>query len=228
MKNILSIFSQNKTYFSGLLFLLTGAAVFLLINGKTGSSLSLEAGHPFALNVFFINYTFMGDGIFALCLTAAFFYYKRKQQGKALLYSFLISGLLLQLIKNFVDASGPQLYFESGQYLHFKDGISIANNAGLPSGHTATAFAIATVVAVMMKHKIRQLPILLAAVLVGYSRMYLAHHFLLDVVTGAFIGSASGILAVYFTQPIKGIKRSLKKIYRLPQSSATSPSILPV
>ncbi len=228
MKNTYPVFSQNKTYFAGLFLLLIAGVIFLLINGKAAAFVSMNAYHPFVLNVFFINYTFMGDGIFALCLIAAlFFYYKKKQPGIALLYSFLISGLIVQLIKNFVDAPRPKLFFEAGQYLHFIDGVSLANNASFPSGHTATAFAIATVIVVMMKDKIWQLSILLAAVLVGYSRIYLAQHFLLDVMTGAFIGSTSGILAVYLSRNMNRIKRSFKKMHRLSTAAAASPAIQP-
>ena len=217
-----SVLNQNKVFFAALFFILFCGATYLLLNGKAAAFISLNAYHPFLLNVFFINYTFMGDGIFALCLIAAiFFYYKRKQQGLALLYSFLISGLIVQVIKNLVDSPRPKLFFEAGQYLHFIDGVSLANNSSFPSGHTATAFAIATVMALMMKDKTWQLLILIAAVLVGYSRIYLAQHFLLDVIIGALIGSSSGILAVYLAKNVKGIKRSFKKMHRL---SPASPS----
>jgi len=199
------------------------------VNGKAAAFISLNAYHPFLLNVFFINYTFIGDGIFALCLIAAiFFYYKRKQQGFALLYSFLISGLLVQLIKNLVDSPRPRLFFEAGQYLHFINGVSLANNSSFPSGHTATAFAIATVMALMLKDKSWQLLLLIAAVLVGYSRIYLAQHFLLDVIIGALIGSTSGIAAVYLAQNIKGIKRSFKKMHRLSPTATTPSAVQPV
>jgi membrane-associated phospholipid phosphatase len=222
-----TVFRQNKFYFAVLLFILLFSTLFLLVNGKAAAFISLNAYHPFLLNVFFINYTFVGDGIFALCLIAAlFFYYKRKQQGLALLYSFLISGLIVQVIKNLVDSPRPRLFFEAGQYLHFIDGVSLANNSSFPSGHTATAFAIATVMALMMKDKTWQLLILIAAVLVGYSRIYLAQHFLLDVLIGALIGSGSGILSVYLAVNVKLIKRSIKKMHRLSPPAASSPSAI--
>ena len=222
-----SLFRQNKIYFAALISILMFCAVFLLMNGKAAAFISLNAYHPFFLNVFFINYTFIGDGIFALCLIAAiFFYYKRKQQGLALLYSFLISGLIVQVIKNLVDSPRPRLFFEAGQYLHFIDGVSLANNSSFPSGHTATAFAIATVMALMMKDKSLQLLILIAAILVGYSRIYLAQHFLLDVLIGALIGSCSGLLAVSLAMNVKLIKRSIKKMHRLPTPAAPSPSAI--
>ena len=218
---------QNKTYFTGIIAVLLFSGLFLLINGKAAAFISLNSYHPFLLNVFFINYTFVGDGIFALCLIAAIlFYYKRKQQGLALLYSFLISGIAVQIIKNLTNAPRPKLFFEAGQYLHFIDGVSLANNSSFPSGHTATAFAIATVMVVMMKDKSWQLLILIATVLVGYSRIYLAQHFLLDVMIGAMIGSASGILSVYLAKNIKGIRRSIKKMHRLSPNTSSSPSAI--
>ena len=210
-----SVLIQHKTYFAGLLFILLSGTLFLLLNGKSATFITLNTYHPFLLNVFFINYTFIGDGIFALCLIVAIlFYYKRKQQGLALLYSFLISGLIIQVIKNLVDSPRPRLFFEAGQYLNFIDGVSLANNSSFPSGHTATAFAIATVMILMMKDKSWQLLILIAAIAVGYSRIYLAQHFLLDIMIGAVIGSTSAILSVYLAKNIKHIKLTFKKIHR--------------
>ncbi len=227
MQNKLSLWNKNKIYFTGLLCILLFSAAFLVFNGKTAAFISLNSYHPFLLNVFFINYTFIGDGIFALCLIAAmFFYFKRKQQGFALLYSFLISGIGVQIIKNLVESPRPKLFFEAGQYLHFIDGVSLANNSSFPSGHTATAFAIATVMVLMMKDKSWQLFILIAAILVGYSRIYLAQHFLLDVIVGAVIGSSSGVIAVYLAKNIKGIKKSVKKMHRLSRNTSSSPSAI--
>jgi len=224
-----SVLRQNKMYFTGLLFVLLISTLFLLINGKTTAFISLNSYHPFLLNVFFINYTFIGDGIFALCLIAAmFFYYKRKKQGFALLYSFLISGLVVQIIKNLVDSPRPKLFFEAGQYLNFIDGVSLANNSSFPSGHTATAFAIATVMVLMMKDKTSQLLILIAAVLAGYSRIYLAQHFLLDVMIGAAIGSTSGVLSFYLAKNLKGIKKSIKKMHSLPDHTSSPGAVQPV
>jgi membrane-associated phospholipid phosphatase len=219
-----SVISQNKMYFAGLLLVLFTAALTLLMEGKAASFVSLNAYHPFLLNVFFVNYTFMGDGLFALCLVALLFYSKKRQQALSMLYAFLISGIAVQIIKNLVSAPRPRLFFEAGQYLHFIDGVSLANNSSFPSGHTATAFGIATVLILMLKNKTWQPHILIAAVLVGYSRIYLAQHFLLDVMIGAVIGCTSGIAAFYLAKNIKGIKLSIKKMHRLPSPNNSNPS----
>jgi membrane-associated phospholipid phosphatase len=216
MKNSISLLRDNRIYFLGFFFFLCTGFLLLFFNGKAASFISLNTWHPFWMNVFFINYTFIGDGIFAIALIGiCLFYFKKKQQGLALLYAFLLSGAAVQIIKNLVSAPRPRLFFEPGQYLFFVDDVSLANNSSFPSGHTATAFAIATVLILLMKNKRWQLPVLTAAVLVGYSRIYLAQHFLLDVLIGAVIGSVAGFLGVYITKTSRSIRFSFRKMHRI-------------
>jgi len=196
MKNSITLLRKNKTYFLGVFLLLSTGFLLLVLNGKASTFICLNTYHSFWLNVFFINYTFMGDGIFAIALILLYlFYFKKRKEGLALLYAFLVSGIIVQVIKNVIAAPRPRLFFEPGQYLFFVDDVSLANNSSFPSGHTATAFAIATVFILMMKNKKWQLPVLVAAAVVGYSRIYLAQHFLPDVLIGATIGTGSGIMA---------------------------------
>jgi membrane-associated phospholipid phosphatase len=210
-KNIAREIKRCNLYFGGLTFLLIFSSAFLLINGKAGSFLSLNSYHPFAFNVFFINYTFMGDGIFTICLILFCFYRKQHRHATALLASFLLSGIIVQLIKNLVYSPRPRAFFEEGQYLFFIEGVSRTGYSSFPSGHTATAFAIATVFILLLKNKKWQLPVLLAAVLVGYSRIYLAQHFLIDVVIGSLIGSLSGIAAFYLAINAKKLIHTFRR-----------------
>lgn len=194
---ISTVLRRCKWYFIGLAIILFVSLILLLILGKSASFISVNSYHPFLLNVFFINFTFVGDGIFALSVvTILLVYFKKKVLGLAFLYSFLISGIGVQIIKNLLHAPGPKLFFESGQYLHFIDEVSLSNNASFPSGHTASAFALATVLVLFLKDRSWQLLVLIGAVLVGYSRIYLAQHFLSDVMIGAIIGTISAVIAV--------------------------------
>jgi membrane-associated phospholipid phosphatase len=132
--------------------------------------------------------------------------------------------LAAQIIKNLVNSPRPKLYFEAGTYLNFIDGVTLSGSSSFPSGHTATAFAIATVLVLMTKNKNGQMLILMAATLVGYSRIYLAQHFLLDVIVGALLGSISGVLAFYLTQNGVNIKTTFKKIHRVSSETESSPA----
>ena len=175
------------------------STALLLVFGKAFGCIPLDAYHPFWLNVFFINYTFMGDGIFAICLVAIFlFYFKREKENKAILLAFIFTEITVQLIKNGMNVSKPCLFFEEGQTLFDHGLISSSVYYSFPSGLTAIAFVLATVLVLVIKKAAWQLPILAAAILLGYSRIYLAQHDLGDVLIAAVLGTVSGLFAVHF------------------------------
>lgn len=141
-----------------------------------------------------------------------YFYFKRKQEALVLLFAFLASGIGAQILKHLIRSPRPRIYFEPGTYHSFIEGVTLSGSSGFPSGHTATAFAMATVLVLIIKNKKWQLPIFVVTLLIGYSRIYLAHHFLIDVVAGAVLGLSSGVLAFYLPRKKPGFKRSAKKI----------------
>jgi undecaprenyl-diphosphatase len=68
----------------------------------------------------------------------------------------------------------------------------IPDNPSFPSGHSATAFAAATVVAILCP-RLRPAALAIAAA-VAISRVYLRVHFPLDVLAGALLGAGVGAL----------------------------------
>ena len=76
----------------------------------------------------------------------------------------------------------------------------------------------------LIKHKKMQWLIVMAAAGVGFSRMYLAGHFLIDVITGATIGTVSGLTAVYLAPYKAGIQRSFTKLQDIRDKTATTPA----
>jgi len=71
----------------------------------------------------------------------------------------------------------------------------LPGNPSFPSGHSATAFAAATAVAILCP-RLRPFALAIAAA-VALSRVYLRVHFPLDVVAGSLIGAALGALCGY-------------------------------
>jgi undecaprenyl-diphosphatase len=69
---------------------------------------------------------------------------------------------------------------------------AIPDNPSFPSGHSATAFAAATAVAILCP-RLRPAALAIAAA-VALSRVYLRVHFPLDVLAGATLGAAVGAL----------------------------------
>jgi hypothetical protein len=74
MQQKATLVSQNKTYFFTLASTLFLSIVFLLTKESTGFMIFQNTSHPILLNVFFINYTFMSDGLFAVCGIALSFF----------------------------------------------------------------------------------------------------------------------------------------------------------
>lgn len=80
--------------------------------------------------------------------------------------------------------------------LHLIDGVKMALWHSFPSGHTITAFAIATILCLYFAKCKSQYIWLLLAIIAGLSRVYLSQHYLLDVFVGSFIGIAIGLLSM--------------------------------
>jgi membrane-associated phospholipid phosphatase len=189
--------SNYHFYFSSLVFLISCGLILLTIS-KAESFISLNSFHSFSLNVFFVNYTFLGDGIFAIGLCAFLFYRRQKKLALLILAAYVSSGLVTQVLKNCIYAPRPRIFFEASQYLYHLDnfGNSGGGSSSFPSGHTTSAFALATVLAVHFKNKLTGIILFIAAALVGYSRVYLAQHFPIDVLFGAFIGICFATISI--------------------------------
>ena len=65
-----------------------------------------------------------------------------------------------------------------------------------PSGHTASSFAVVMVVILSRCPIYAVAPILLTAMTIGFSRVYLRVHYMTDVVVGVFLGLACGTASV--------------------------------
>jgi undecaprenyl-diphosphatase len=70
--------------------------------------------------------------------------------------------------------------------------VAVPDNASFPSGHSATAFAAATAIA-LISPRMRPYALAVAAG-VALSRVYLRVHYPLDVLAGALLGAAVGAL----------------------------------
>ncbi|HZU20288.1 MAG TPA: phosphatase PAP2 family protein [Gaiellaceae bacterium] len=75
-----------------------------------------------------------------------------------------------------------------------------------PSGHTATSFACATVLAAFAPRL--RIPLYVLAAAVAYSRLYNGVHFPLDVVAGAVLGTATALLL------LSGLRRGSRRAPR--------------
>lgn len=204
---MLNQLKSRPFYFASIGLLLVMAGLFSCLLSKSTSFIYLNGYHSVWLDNFFIQFTFLGDGLLSVVAVVALLLMKRWKEAVLLLLAFLSSGLLSCLFKNLFSLPRPRLYFEQMNiaYSGFIEGTTLSNNSSFPSGHTTSAFAMATVIALLSRKKATALLVVALAMLVGYSRVYLGQHFLQDVAAGAFLGTVSAMVCYYFIWQ-KGIR----------------------
>lgn len=132
--------------------------------------------------------TDLGNGLalIALALIVGLFSYRK---SFLLLTGYAVTSLTAQALKFLFDMPRPYLYFQSqlGK-IHLVKGVDMLSYHSFPSGHTVTAFSACLTLAYFIRNKYWDLLLLLLAIMIGYSRMYLSEHFFEDVTAGSVIG----------------------------------------
>jgi membrane-associated phospholipid phosphatase len=173
---------------AGVLAFFVILGLFLLFTTRASGFKDLNLYHSAGLNSFFFYYTNLGDGLFAVFFVLIFLLLRRFDLAIQILLAFLLSGLFSQILKAIIISPRPRDFFSVNDQIYIVDGLTLGGKASFPSGHTATAFSLATSLALYTKRKILGILYLMLAILVGYSRVYLSQHFPADVFGGAIIG----------------------------------------
>jgi undecaprenyl-diphosphatase len=175
-------------------------ALFLMING---------AHHP-AADLFFKAITNLGSGwvVTPVLLVIAFVKVPRQRLARVIACGAIglsLSGIVNSQIKHAVHRERPVGYFGKQEAAPEASASITApqrhrirlvgpayRSRSFPSGHTNTAFASATLCALLFGGW--WFTAYAVAVLVGYSRVYLGVHFPLDAAAGALLGA--GVMAL--------------------------------
>ncbi len=174
--------------------LLVAGIVSLLVAGKEQVFLFLNQRHSDFADFFLKYYTYAGEGLVMAALGIIFLAARKRKLGILLIVGFAVSGLLAQGLKRIKENPRPGLYFQKTEMVHSVDGHLLKGRNSFPSGHTTTAFAMFSLLAFATRNKVLQFVYFIAALAVGYSRIYLGQHFTADVLGGA----ALGFLTSYF------------------------------
>ncbi len=189
----IELYRDNRFVFISLVFVWIISAAMLLFLNHGDEFYYINPFHSPELDVFFKYLTDLGNGLVqALILLPLLFF--RFRVYAIFIASHLSSGLFAQIIKFIVDASRPHAYFSNFDFFHTVAGVSLYSHHSFPSGHTASIFALSTVLCLVTNNKWLKFLFLLFAIVVAFSRMYLLQHFLLDVYFGSIIGVLFGVL----------------------------------
>jgi|WetSurMetagenome_2_1015567.scaffolds.fasta_scaffold292351_2 undecaprenyl-diphosphatase len=168
------------------------ALLFMQVNG---------CHHPL-LDTLFLVISQLGNGWVAVPLVGAIvaFVTPRKYLVRALLCAAIagtLTGMLNTQIKRAVDRPRPLLYFNQAGTPAYE--VHVAGTPfkrrSFPSGHTATAFAAAGILAFFYR-KLFFLAFI-PAILVAWSRIGLGVHFPLDTLAGALLGGAVSFAVIF-------------------------------
>lgn len=196
-------FQQNKYLITVYLILFLSLLFIVSFYQKENIHLFInQLNNPFSDNIFKII-TFFGDGIFVI-LVSLLFLLKKIRYTFYVLSVYIFSGIFVQLGKRIIwpDAPRPSAVFGEG-ILHLVNGIKLHSAHSFPSGHTASAFGLFFILCFFIKNKMLKWTFFSMAILVGYSRIYLNQHFLIDVLAGSAIGVICAIISYLTINKIK-------------------------
>ena len=141
--------------------------------------------------------TFLGD--FAL-IWIFFIVYLLKNgfyiRGIVILCSLIVTIVLNEfLLKNLFKRNRP-IHNNCPKLI-----INIPKSYSFPSGHTATAFSVASLICLFSSGILAYIS-LIFAIIIGFSRIYIKAHYLSDVLVGAFVGTfvSTVIYLIYIFQ----------------------------
>lgn len=144
---------------------------------------------------FMLALTQLADGNWILII-GFLFYPKRQGLILGFFLSFLISGAIVQIIKEAFPLPRPTVLFESIDYLCIP-GIKHVNST-FPSGHATSTFVLVRLLIERASLRLKIFYFVVGA-LMALSRVYVGVHFLADVWAGSWLGYFVGnaILANY-------------------------------
>lgn len=179
------------------LIMTTAVAAVVLYLGKNDSFQLINGFHSALADQFFKYVTYAGDGIMWVFVFLFSFFY-RKKYIVAVIAGILISTLLTQFLKRvvFPEDLRPITFLTETFPVHVVEGVSMKRMYSFPSGHAAAAFTMALILAHMINTRSASVFFPALAMLAGYSRVYLAQHFLTDVLFGMCIGIVSALLSL--------------------------------
>ncbi len=201
------LFKQNRLFFLVFLFFFFVAIFILVTYSKADGFYLMNTWHIPFFTYIFIYATYLGDGFFCVLIGLLLFIFKKRSLGALVIATYALSGIIAQVLKNFVVEARPAVLLKDSGYRYFIDDVTLHNLHAFPSGHTASAFALAATLSFAARNKSISLLFLTGAILVGYSRVYLAQHFMDDVLAGSVIGIMSSVICqLFLSGPIMQIR----------------------
>lgn len=194
--------SYNPFFIWPFVVWLVGGGIILLTHSSEDIFRFVNQNHNGFLDVFMYRSTMLGEGaviVLVLLLLLGARQFRNWWYFVAAILSNVVPSLIIQLIKRSVGAPRPLKLFEEAEWIHTLPEWPRLMENSFPSGHTCGAFCFFTFLSFILPAKYRPLGLLffMLALIVAYSRIYLAVHFFADVYVGSVIGTAF-VMLIFF------------------------------
>ncbi|MCE7526887.1 phosphatase PAP2 family protein [Polynucleobacter sp. IMCC 30228] len=167
---------------------------------QVSSFLALNEASQILPNWAWAAFTYLGNGwgLFAIAFPLLIFAPRALSAG---IFAGALTAVISSILKPLLSLPRPSGVLAEGSFFRFGD-MLLSNS--MPSGHTLTAFAVATAIFFCAKQTLRTplLLLFLLAILVGISRSALGVHWLSDVLVAAGLGFWCGLIGAYLADKI--------------------------
>lgn len=196
---VVSLLIKKKYFFIPYCLFFIFCTILLIILKKGEDVIAVNSIHNGVLDYSAEYLTYLGDGIAVMIFALLFFIFSKVKYSFYIVQSFLLSGLISQIIKHIYDIPRPKAFFaHSNILLHYVNGVSVYSHHSFPSGHTATIFSFMLLLSFITNNKYMSGIYFISALIIAMTRIYLAQHFLLDVYVASFIGIISTVSVYTF------------------------------
>jgi len=139
-----------------------------------------------------LSFTQIGNFVFALVVALILFLSGNKFLAYKLILGILTLGLVIGVMKILIHRTRPYIKLKNIRIIG-----SRASGQSFPSGHTGQSFFMATLLSHYFQVNIYiGIALYGVALLVGITRIYVGMHYPRDVIGGAILGTAWGLLGV--------------------------------
>ena len=201
--------SYNIYFFIPFLLWVSLGGIALLIYDEKVLFASVNAHYYSSTDVLMYYVTTLGEGIISGVVLLLLLYMRSFRNWwyfSAAMLSNVLPPFIIQVIKHSVKAPRPLNYFKGAQWIHILPEWPRLMNNSFPSGHTCAAFCFFTLIAIFLRpgYKWLGMVFFFLAMLVAYSRLYLAAHFFIDVYVGSIIGTIFTTLIIFLLNRYQG------------------------
>jgi hypothetical protein len=176
---------KTPVFFVEAMIFTAAAVLFTLFAPMAMLTLSANNLFHFYSNVFFVNVSAMGDGIFAFALIIFLvFGLDKKRSGMQLLANILLTLLIVQAAKNIFSTDTTRFYIE----------VLRPADVNIISSHTAIAFALAAFFVLRAKKIAVKMICFFAATGGAFCQSYFSAATMQAVISGIVAGSFSATL----------------------------------